>query len=240
MRKIDKNIATPIYLQINEMIREMITDGELKEGDTLMSERDMSEHFDVSRMTINKAILKLADEGYVVRENKRTTIAKKRPVTRYENINGLTEMTRKEGKSVSNQLISYEEIKLPKWLQQELHCQSETGYKVVRIRSVDGLPLMLETAYLSAAMYPQLFSQFDGAGSMYDLFEKQYGLQVAYAEQVIRPVYLKEEQARLLQQKNGDLALFIKRHTYSQEEQVMEYTESIFLSQKHDLQIALH
>jgi len=240
MRKIDKKSEIPIYLQVNETIREMIEDGELKEGDALMSERDISEFLEVSRMTVNKAITKLVDEGYIVREQRRgTTVAKKRPITRYENLDGLTEMKKKVGKNLSNKLVFFEEITLSKWIKRELQTEDEGGYKVKRVRYVDDEPLVLETVYLSKYMCPALTAEVVEGSSMYELYTKKYGHHISQAEQIIRPVYLKEEQAKLLGEKNGDLALLIKRHTYTETGKIMEYTESIFLSQKHDLQIAL-
>ena len=228
-----------MYLQVNEKIREMIDDGELKAGDALMSERDISDFLNVSRMTVNKAITKLVDEGYIVREPRRgTTVAKKRPITRYENLNGLTEMKKKEGKNISNDLISFEKMALSKWLKRELQTDDEWGYKVKRVRYVDDEPLMLETVYLSKKMCPHLTATLVEGSSMYQLYERN-GHHISQAEQIIRPVYLRGEQAELLGQKCGELALFIKRHSYTETGKIMEYTESIFLSQKHDLQIAL-
>ena len=104
---------------------------------------------------------------------------------------------------------------------------------------MDDMPVMLDTAYLSQKMYPDLMNRLSEVTSMHELFKIKYGYTMHQAEQIIRPVYLKEEQARLLGQRNGDLALFIKRHSFTKTKEVMEYTESIFLSQKHDLQIAL-
>jgi len=239
MRKINKELGIPMYLQVNEIIREMIEDGELKEGDALMSERDISKFLEVSRMTVNKAITKLVDEGYVVRERTGTTVAKKRPITRYENIDGLTEMIKREGKNISNTLVSFGEIELSKWIKRELQTDANWGYKVIRVRYVDYEPLVLETVYLSKQMCDNLTAELVEGSSMYELYTKRYGHKISQAEQIIRPVYLKEEQAKLLEQKNGDLALFIKRHTYTETKKIVEYTESIFLSQKHDLQIAL-
>lgn len=50
---------------------------------------------------------------------------------------------------------------------------------------------------------------------------------------------LKEGQAELLNQEIGDLALQIRRHLYTVDQKVMEYTESIFLSQKNDFAVVL-
>lgn len=239
MWKIDKKLEIPLYLQVYETIRETIEDGELSEGEVLMSERDISDFLSVSRMTVNKAITKLVDEGHVIRQRTGTTVAKKRPITRYGNLDGLTQMKKKQGKTLSNMLVSFEEIKLSKWLKRELATISDDGYKIKRVRYVDNVPLVLETAYLNKEMFPDLTVSLVELSSMYELYGKKYDHHVSRAEQIIRPVYLKEEQAKLLAQKNGDLALLIKRHSFTKEEQVLEYTESVFLSQKHDLQIAL-
>ena len=241
MRKIDKKSEVPLYIQVNEIIREMIEDGELKQGDPLMSERDISSFLEVSRMTVNKAITKLVDEGYIVREHRKgTTVAKKRSVTRYEHVDGLTEMTKKEGKKLSSVLVSFEQLELSKWLKRELQTDEEQGYRVERVRFVDGEPLVLETIYLSSQMCPGLTQKIIEKGSMFEIYTKKYGHRISQADQVIRPVYLKGEQAKLLGQKNGDLALSIKRHTYNETGKVIEYTENIFLSNKHDLQIILN
>jgi len=239
MRKIDKKLDVPLYLQVNEIIREMIEDKELTPGDELMSERDISAFLAVSRMTVNKAITKLVDEGYLVRERKGTTVAKKRPITRYENLDGLTKMKNKEGKNISNKLVSFKEIALPRWVKKELQTLDDWGYKIERVRYVDSAPLVLETVYLSKAMCPDLTAEIVTKNSIYELYTKKYGHSISQAEQIIRPIYLKEEQAKLLEQRTGDLALFIKRHTHTKAQKVIEYTETIFLSQKHDLQIAL-
>jgi len=240
MRKVDKAIDIPLYLQLNEIIREMIDDGELKEGDAVMSERDISEAQEISRMTVNKAIIKLVNEGYLVRQQgKGTTVAKKRPITRYESLAGLTEMKKKKGMEVSNSLISFEVIGLSKWIKRKLNTDSEWGYKVKRVRYLDGEPLVLESIYLSKEMCPDLTVELVETHSMYDLYTKRYQHVIAQAEQVIRPVHLKAEQANLLEQRKEDLALQIKRHTYTTDEKVVEYTESIFLSQKHDFAVVL-
>jgi GntR family transcriptional regulator len=240
MRKIDRKSSMPLYLQVDEIIRESIEYGKLKEGDTLMSERDISEFLGVSRMTVNKAITKLESEGYIIRESRKGTfIAKKRSILRYENLDGLTEMKKKVGKSLSNQLVSFEEIELYKWMKRELQTTDDQGYKIKRVRYVDNEPLVLETIFLSRQMCPGLSAQIVEVSSMFELYTKKYGHKISQAEQVIRPLYLKGEEAKLLGQKNGDLALSIKRHTYSDTKEIIEYSETIFLSNKHDLQIAL-
>ena len=63
-----KNSMVPLYQQLSEKIKQQITDGKLKAGDKLMTEAEFSQHFEVSRITVRKAIELLADDGFVVRK----------------------------------------------------------------------------------------------------------------------------------------------------------------------------
>ena len=233
MRKVNKNITVPYYLQINEIIREMIDDGELQEGATVMSEREIAQLQDVSRMTVNKAFTKLVDEGYLIRQSgSGTTVAKKRPISRYGSIENLSEIQ-------NTKLISFQEMGLTKWIKRKLQTESEWGYKVKRIRYSDGQPLAIESIYLSKEMCPDLTIDLLKSSPMHELYTHRYGHNLSQAEQIIKPIFLKEDQAELLEEEKGDLALQIKCQLYTVNQQVMEYTESIFLSQKNDFAIVL-
>ena len=56
----------PIYLQLKNEIIKAIARGELEEGETLPSIRDLSVDIGVNLHTINKAYNLLKDEGYLV------------------------------------------------------------------------------------------------------------------------------------------------------------------------------
>ena len=56
-------IRTPIYQQLNEMLRGLIRATEFKAGDQFLTERQVSDRFGVSRATANKALSNLVSEG---------------------------------------------------------------------------------------------------------------------------------------------------------------------------------
>ena len=65
MIKIDFNSETPIYIQLkNEIIKE-IAKGELIEGDSLPTIRELASDLGVNLHTVNKAYNILKDDGYV-------------------------------------------------------------------------------------------------------------------------------------------------------------------------------
>ena len=62
-----KSTRTPRYRQLKEMIIQRISTGELSRGDRVPSENELARSMGVSRMTANRALRELTDEGYVER-----------------------------------------------------------------------------------------------------------------------------------------------------------------------------
>ena len=60
---LDKQHPTPVYLQLKEMLRNQIEQGVYCYHQKLPSERDLCQHFKLSRMTARRALKELVDEG---------------------------------------------------------------------------------------------------------------------------------------------------------------------------------
>ena len=59
--------AKPMYQQLKDLIIGRISNGELRPADRVPSENELVEAMNVSRMTANRALRELTDEGYVRR-----------------------------------------------------------------------------------------------------------------------------------------------------------------------------
>lgn len=62
---ISNHLDTPIYMQIEEQIREQILNGDLAEGTTLPSIRKLASETGVSVITTTRAYSDLAEEGFI-------------------------------------------------------------------------------------------------------------------------------------------------------------------------------
>ena len=100
----------PLYQQLSEKIKQQITDGKLKAGDKLMTEAEFSQHFEVSRITVRKAIELLADDGFVVRKQGIGTFVAEKKLHRVvdNQIISFTEMSKMDGHVPSAELITVE------------------------------------------------------------------------------------------------------------------------------------
>jgi GntR family transcriptional regulator len=70
---VDPASPTPLYHQIFALLRERIYDGHFPGGSFLPSEQELSDTFDVSRITAKRALDELAADGLAVREQGRGT-----------------------------------------------------------------------------------------------------------------------------------------------------------------------
>ena len=58
----------PIYYQIKERIKGWIVEGEFTPGAKIPSENELSEMFEVSRLTVRQAVSQLTQEGFLYRK----------------------------------------------------------------------------------------------------------------------------------------------------------------------------
>src|SRR6056297_1368072 len=57
-----------LYLQVKESLAEKIKNDQFAIGNYLPTERELCEEYDVSRITVRRALEELEDEGFVVKE----------------------------------------------------------------------------------------------------------------------------------------------------------------------------
>ncbi|HEX9412529.1 MAG TPA: GntR family transcriptional regulator, partial [Ktedonobacterales bacterium] len=84
MTTINRKGPLPLYYQLKEIMREHVRSGEWKPGDLIPSERELTQTYDLSRMTARQAITELVNEGVFYREQGRGTF-----VSRYKIIQQL-------------------------------------------------------------------------------------------------------------------------------------------------------
>ena len=100
---LNKNSPVPLYYQIAEHLQEQIGAGNLASGSRLTAERELSEQFGVSRMTVRQALNYLQSLGLIeVRQGVGTFVA--RPKHTYDAIHlaGFSEEMSRSGDQVES------------------------------------------------------------------------------------------------------------------------------------------
>lgn len=77
MPRLDRTTGVPAYRQLAEQLRSQIRDGTYQPGHQLPSERELSERYETSRLTVRQAIAELRSEGLITAEHGRGLFVRK-------------------------------------------------------------------------------------------------------------------------------------------------------------------
>ena len=243
MKLVDKNSQIPLYIQLSEIIKEMISNKELQEGHYLMSERDICKIQDISRMTVNKAIMHLVNEGILERrQGKGTFVSYKKQTLTYEKMQGFTEIAKDNNLNVRNEILKFELSKPNDKISNYLKLKNKNllVFKIERVRFIDNEPTILEKIYIPQYMCPDLNKSLLEENSLYKLYREKYMHKIQQARQVINPIILSKSEARILNVDLSTLGLKIDRIVFTDKNDVLEYTSSLFMTDKHQYEVILN
>lgn len=243
MKSVDKTSQIPLYIQLMEIIKDMINNNELQEGHFLMSERDICKIQNVSRMTVNKAIINLVNEGVLERQQgKGTFVSYKKQKLTYEKMQGFTEIAKGKKLKVKNKILKFKLDKPSDMVKEYLQLKDNSSliFQIERVRFIDDDPTILEKIYIPEYMCPNLNESLIDNNSLYTLYREKYMHKTQIAKQVINPIVLDKAQSKLLNVDLNSLALKIDRVVFTDKEDVLEYTSSLFITDKHQYEIVLN
>lgn len=242
MKIVDKSSDIALHVQLSQIIKDMIESKELVEGMSLMPERDLCKLQNISRMTVNKAILNLVNEGLLERrQGKGTFVAYKKEKYRFQKLKGFSEVMSEKGVSIKNKILKFEVSAQDKHIREKLEIENENEliYKIKRLRIIEDEPFALETVYIPVKMCTDLKEKLKEQSSLYQLFREEYNHKIQKAIQTIEPIALDKKTSNILNRDMNSLALKFDRKVYRQDDSILEYTISIFTSDKHQYQIMM-
>ena len=140
----------PLYDQLVDLLTDKI-DHELRPGDYLPSERDLSERYGLSRTTVRLALQELERLGLVVRQRGRGTMVCDRSLqtANLTQTYSFTEQMKAIGRVPKTTILEFTEVEADKNIAVEMNARlGERLYKIKRLRIADGVPLMIECTYL--------------------------------------------------------------------------------------------
>jgi GntR family transcriptional regulator len=207
-------VRQPMYQQLNEALRGLVSSGEFKTGARFLSEREVAMRFEVSRVTANKALSNLVSEG-ILEFRKGIGTYVRGGVLDYD-LQSLVSFTGKAaaaGKRPSTRVLSFDTITAASVSPRIAAALRVSGgdwlYTVERLRLADGVPVILERRFVVERLCPGLHQRDFGA-SLYGLWTKQYKLEIAGADQTIQAAAIRGGEARSLKVSSGAAGLVVK------------------------------
>lgn len=207
----------PLYCQLAEAIEEKINDGTWRQGMKIPSERELSTMYNMSRITVRKAIDELERQGKLDKvQGKGTFVLSKSIIQNLGNLYSFSSEMEKQGKISSTKLIKREVLKADFKISEYLGI--DEGAEVIyleRLRCADGnVPIMVERSYFEKAKYAFVMDIDVNRESLYKTLEEKYHLCINKAIERFKACELNAQECKLLHCPKKQYGLLVNRTSY--------------------------
>jgi GntR family histidine utilization transcriptional repressor len=148
------NVLLPLYAQVKDHILGHITSGAWAAGTRVPSENELVESFGISRMTANRALRELADDGYLARVPGVGTFVKQQAAhTSMMELRNIAEEIEARGHIHSSRLITREKIMANYALAEEFEWPAPKPlFHIIVVHEENGLPVQLEYRWVNPSI----------------------------------------------------------------------------------------
>lgn len=227
---LDRQSAVPLYYQIQQHLLAQIHSGELKAGEPVPSEQEISTAMRVSRMTARQALKSLCNQGiaYSLR-GKGTFVSSAKLEKNFRQLLSFSEEMKVRGSQPRSKVLAFKRIHPDGEVAEALHLNpAEEVIFLRRVRIADSAPLCLEAAHVPARLCPDLLESFDPTGSLYQELAQRYGIQIDLADEVAEASLATAAEARLLRIRPRSAVFRFTRTAYIRSGQPVEFVRSVY------------
>lgn len=190
----------PLHHQVYLDLRGAIESGELRPGDRLPPERELTRRYGCSLITVRRALSELAREQRIERTRGRGTFILRPRIDRdLGGVLSFSEEMQTRGLDAETRLVAARPESAGEAVANALRIEvgAPTLY-LERLRLGGGEPLLLEQVHLPAERLPGLLASDLETNSLYDLLTTRYGIHISWARETLEPIVLRSREARLL------------------------------------------
>ncbi len=225
----------PAHSRIAAWLEKLIMSGRLAPGDKLPAEVEIAGALGVSRMTLRQALAAIEAKGLIRRSRGRfggNFVETPRLEFDHTGLPGFTEQLRRLDMSAGARVVRAMTRPPTPEVRQALGLKRGAQvHEIVRLRSANGTPVLLEETYVPAARFPGLLSA-DLTGSVYALMSDEFDTPLSSADEHIEATPATEAAAGLLQVATGDALLLVTRTAYDRSGVPVEFSHDYFRSDR--------
>lgn len=226
--QLNHNSPIPLHYQLSEILRkELFQDKTSIQNIKVPTELEITQRFNVSRVTVRTALKTLVDEGLISRERGRGTFVKTNIAEKWAGqLMGFSETITLSGFTPGGKvLLKGKCMQLPQNISESLGTPS--GWELKRLRYADHQAIGIEHSYF----VPEIGAELEKADDLdnfvsYQYIENELKLPLKDAQQLITAVNATKEDSEMLGIKYRDALLYIERVTKSVDGQSIIYLQA--------------
>lgn len=226
------------YHSIRDQILDLLD--ELEVGDALPPERVLAPRFEVSRMTLRRAVEELVRQGRLERRHGAGTFVAAPKIAQGLAVTSFSEDMRQRGAVPASRTLAVDEVLAGAQLGRRLEISpGEKVTRVARLRLADGAPMALETLHVPRSVVPDLTGELLDNQSFYELLAARYGVVLARGRQTIEATVTDEAESEILEVPLHSPAFLFERISRAADGRVVEFVRSVYRGDRYKFTLDL-
>lgn len=217
--------SSTLYTKVEEAIAAEIAQGEYRPGDQLPTEDELLQRFEVSRITVRRAIQNLVHRGLLeIRRGRGTFVIEPRIEAELTKLSGFVEDMKAAGRRASARVVRQGIVPAPARVAERLQLARGTRVmRIERVRLADGIPVSFDETYLPLALGKKIVSHDLRMHPIFTLLEEEYRVPLVEADYELEAVTASETVAKALRIKVGSPIFQIERTSRTTNHEPIDY-----------------
>lgn len=221
--EVNHNSSTPLHMQAEKLLRELVAKKEYQEGKLLPSEVELSKQLGISRNTLRYSILKLVNEGLLSRKKGYgTKVSRKGVLGRAKNWLSFSQEMKAMGITVHNfelhvswqypekDIISFFDIK-----------PQTKILTLERLRGKENFPFVFFISYFNPEI--GITGNDDFSRPLYEILDEKYNVKASLSYEEITAIKATPFLCKKLNITPEDPVLFRRRFVYDENKRPIEF-----------------
>ncbi|WP_372635113.1 GntR family transcriptional regulator [Fodinibius sp.] len=226
----------PRHIQISEWLRSRINDGRYEADEKLPSENELCDKFDVSRVTVRRALQTLENEDLIYRcQGLGSFVTDHRSHHSFSTLNDFSEELAESGMKASSEVVSFTQTDIADQheILSSLEMQNKSlAVEIERIRLGDGQPVAYDITWLPI-FYGQLIENYDlRHQTIFNILEEEFDIPIERGGYRIEAALANEKLATRLQINIHAPVLLITRLSYTVGDKPVYYQRRYYRNDK--------
>lgn len=230
----------PLYHQLKEILKQEIEEEKYKRGALFLTERQLQEKYEVSRVTVRQAVSELVNEGYLQSSRGIGTIVIFNKID--ENLNqviSFSEEMERHGITMNTSYCIMSRERAGKAVAENLNIDRDSFcYKLERVRCAHNIPIVYSITWLTNKYCLPIDNDLY-KNSLYKLLKEEYSIVIVRGRDTFEAVLATEMTGKFLNIDSGQPVFRRSRITYDQDDDILEYTICYYAGERYKYSVEL-
>ncbi|WP_342457062.1 GntR family transcriptional regulator [Ensifer adhaerens] len=241
LRPLDRGDHQPLYRQVKQAILDLVQDGVIAPNAKLPSERELVAAYDVSRITIRQALVELVQEGHLQSQpGKGFYVTERQEGFELHLLTSFTANAIAKGMVPGSRTLEAKIYAAPPEVTRALYLPASAEVVLLkRLRTLDGVPVVIQYDWLQPAICPGLLDLDWSSGnrSLYAELRERYDQRPVRGQTTISARCPDPEEEQLLKLEPNTAVLTLDQIAFNAANRPINVSTSIHHPKRYPLSI---